>query len=92
MSYSDDSLPSVIVNGAGNVATSGAKTLSGHFKLSASQFTITPTTGDGANGPMSFGALDGNGVAGTLYFHWTDFDNDPGAGTWCSHMLRATKQ
>jgi hypothetical protein len=90
ISYSEDSLPSVIINGASNVVTPGIKTVSAHFKLTASQFTITPTTGEGPTGPMSFGALDGNGVAGTLYLHWKDFDSD--GGTWCSHMLTATKQ
>jgi hypothetical protein len=90
LNYREHSLQSVIINGAGNGSTPSTKTVSGHFKLTASQFTITPTGGDATTGPMSFGALDSNGVAGTLYFHWSDFDTD--AETWCSHMLTATKQ
>jgi hypothetical protein len=90
ISYSEHSLPSVIIDGDGNGTNPFTKALSGHFKLTASKFTITPTTGDGASGPMSFGALDSNGVAGTLYFHWVDFDGE--GGTWCSHILWATKQ
>ena len=90
LNYSWNSLQSVIINGSGNGVTTQTRTLSGRFKLTASQFTITPTTGTGASGPMSFGALGGNGVASTLYFTWTDFDS--AAGTWCSHTLRATKQ
>jgi hypothetical protein len=67
-----------------------SKSVSGHLKLTATTFKITPTSGPGPSGPMSFGALDTDGVAGTLNFLWTDYDD--GFQVWCLHTLGATKQ
>src|SRR4051794_24139126 len=67
-----------------------SRSLSGQLKLTATTFTLTPKSGPGPSGSMSFGELGANGVAHTLNFLWTDFDD--GFGLWCVHSLNATQQ
>jgi hypothetical protein len=66
------------------------RSISGKLELTATTFTITPKIGQGPSGSMSFGEIDTNGVAHTLNFLWTDFDD--GFGLWCVHTINATQQ
>lgn len=66
-----------------------SRSLSGQLELTATTFTITPKKGVGPSGSMSFGELDADGVAHTLNFLWTDYDD--GFGLWCLHTINATQ-